>query len=98
METQGDSNTAICENAGRCGYRPCRHAQEHEYERFACGVLNCIHASGECHCIPLKAAPDPDAKWYRLRQELNAMAAQKVRAIDPVLVLRFMDYIAEATK
>jgi hypothetical protein len=38
------------------------------------------------------------ARWARLQGELANFHAANVRAIDPVLVLRFMDYIEQAAE
>jgi hypothetical protein len=49
--------------------------------------------------LPIKqAGPDYKAAWQRLRKEMADLKHNGVRSIDPVLILRFMDYIEQAAE
>jgi hypothetical protein len=62
----------------------------------------CQHANGELvKCVPVESvtpALPQDLKWSALREELVDLQEKGVRTIDPVLVLRFMDYIEQAAE
>ena len=86
-DRQKDSNTLyICPGIQGCNSIGCEHRVPHTHRD------NCHYScDGECERVD-------DPKWSALREELQDLQEKGVRTIDPVLVLRFMDYIEQAAE
>jgi hypothetical protein len=96
-DCQKDSTTLyICPQARYCAVVDCEHAKPHA-AAGDCPNEACIRAGcpENAVCVPVVI---PDPKWSALREELQDLQEKGVRSIDPVLVLRFMDYIEQAAE
>ncbi len=105
METKGDCNKLhICDHASTCHDGNCPRRLPHSHFIDYDWPLPCQVAGGvTVKCVPWPAPaavaeskPNHAAMRSRLRSELEDLDIKGVRSIDPVLVLRFMDYIEQA--
>ena len=102
----------ICNKAGECGINECMHSVPHAHtlpcdrkcERYPGGV--CVPYVSEniptADAVAFTATPESEdvfykMMWNRLRGELQEFQDTDCHTIDPIVVLRFMDYIEEAT-
>lgn len=98
METE----KVICDHVATCllnGHKPgCGHETPHGF-MSECGK-GCYTSGEAARCIPCDApaTPEPNHKrmWERLGSELCGFKAEGVRSVDPIVVRRFMAYIAQA--
>jgi len=104
---QPDSNTpqqVICNKANVCTRDPrmCGHNKPHP---FTSDCLDACDMYTDAKCIPYPTGDmTPESEdvfykmmWERLGSELREFQANGCHTIGPVVVLRFMDYIEEAT-
>ena len=101
--TQDNSSTpglVKCDHAEVCDRedKGCLHSLPHQH-RFSCNS-HCLASSfKQAHCIPVEpemvvAEPSKhEALWLRLRCELQTMQTNGARHLDPVFLMRFMDYL-----
>jgi hypothetical protein len=98
-DCQKDSTTLhICPKARHCAAAAdCEHAKPHAI-KDNCPNEECGRTGRTADAVCVPASGERDCKWSALRGELVDLQEKGVRSIDPVLVLRFMDYIEQAAE
>jgi len=103
----------ICNKAAECDIHGCMHGTPHGHTSCCNVRCERGHLAGVCipyvsenipteDTVTFTATPESEdvfykMMWAHLRSELQAFQTNGCHTIDPVVVLRFMDYIEEAT-